>query len=137
MSTTTRWVFEAGNSSKEYVFPRNPNRYGGDSYWEYDLRMSELDIIGSSQSNIQIDGIRSGKRTLRFTFISGTMYRKLQDFYKSGLQINNCKDHLWTSTGVGGTTTFKCVIVGFSGNIHPSLGDEDNYDLEMVLLRVN
>jgi hypothetical protein len=126
--TVTRWKFDYGGT-REYYFPRNPDRYGGDSYWQKEPRMSELDIVGASQSNIQIDGFRSGKRTLRFTSISGQMMRKLQDFYSAKLAISNCYDHL--------SNKFNCMIIEFVSVLHPSLSTEDLWDLEMILIRTD
>jgi len=132
MPTVTRWIFEYGNSDKEYNFPRNPDRLGGDSYWNIAPKMTELDVIGASQSNIQIDGFSSGRRVIRFTAIAGTMMRKLQDFYLAKAVISNCRDHLYDTT-----PQFSCFIVGFIPMIHPSLSTEDLWDLEMTLVRTN
>jgi len=130
MTTVTRWIFES-DGAKEYIFPRNPDRMGGDTGWIYESRYSELDPVGANYSHIQIDGFRSGKRTLRFTGITGTMMRHLQDFYLAHRQINNCRDHLYSTT-----IQFNCYIVAFTPTTHPTLTDEDKYDMEMTLVRI-
>jgi hypothetical protein len=131
----TRWVFDTGGTN-QYTFERNPDRNGGDSYWVYSPRLTEVEIIGASLPSIQVDGFSGAKRTIRFTSISGTMFRTLQDFYFRNQTILNCSDHL-----TGTTPNFNCYITSFNPNIHPSIGNfpgsgEDTWDLEMTLLRM-
>jgi len=135
MSDVIRWVFDEGGIYN-YTFPRNPDRHGGDSSWVSEPRLSEFDIIGSNTPNIQVDGYRSS-RTIRFTAITGTMLRTLQQFFLRRQIISNCKDHLYPTS-----SQFNCFIMSFNPVIHPTSGvfpgsGEDTYDLEMVLVRMN
>jgi len=132
------WVFEYGNAN-EYVFIRNPDRYGGDTYWVSQPRMQEIEVIGASLPSIQFDGFNGARRTLRFTAIHGDMMRELQGFYYAGETIHNCRDHLYDT---GNSPEFSCFIESFTPTIHPTHGDfpgsgEDTYDLEMVLIKMN
>jgi len=129
-----RWKFDIGGSY-EYVFPRNPDRYGGDSDWIYEPRLSQIDIVGSNQPYIQIDGF-TGTRTIRFTAITGTMTRKLRDFYLRKQIIYNCRDHLYPTH-----PQFNCFVVSFTSAVHPTSGSfpgsgEDTYDVEMTLVKM-
>lgn len=133
---TTRWIFDE-NGPDEYTFARNPNRYGGDTYWKYDLRGNEIDVIGASLPTIQVDGFRGARRILSFTAITGDMMRTLQLFYFSMALIENCKDHLY-----GTTVAFNCFIENFASSFHPTIGNfpgttEDTWDLEMTLVRMS
>lgn len=133
---TTRWRLDIGGVY-DYTFPRNPDRYGGDSYWVRDARLTEMDIIGSSTPTIQIDGFTGAKRILRFTAITGTMMRLLQDFYLRKQSISTCRDHLYPTT-----PSFSCFVTSFTPILHPTTGSfpgsgEDTWDLEMTLLRLN
>lgn len=130
-----RWVFDSGGPN-EYLFPRNPDRNGGDTYWHYEMRNVEIDIVGASLPTMQVDGFRGARRTLRFTAITGTMMRTLQKFYLSAATVENCKDHLY-----GITSAFNCFIESFTPEIHATAGDfpgsaEDTWDLEVVLVRM-
>ena len=133
----TRWIFDTGGQ-KEYQFPRNPDRNGGDTYWAYEFRYNEIDVLGSMLPTVHVDGFRGARRTLRFTAITGTMMRTLQTFYFSRAVIRNCRDHLY-----GQTPPFNCLIASFTPAIHPTLGNsfpgsgEDTWDLEMTLIRVS
>lgn len=134
--TVQRWVFDEGGPN-EYTFPRNPDRYGGDTFWRYELRGNEVDIIGASLPTIQADGFRGARRVVSFTAITGTMMRTLQRFYLNMEVIENCKDHLY-----GSTIAFNCFIEGFVPAIHPVAGNfpgttEDTWDLEMTLVRMS
>lgn len=133
--SVTRWIFNTGGVN-HYLFPRNPDRSGGDTFWVSEPRMSEFSIIGSNSPNIQIDGIRAG-RTIRFTAITGSMMRVLQQFFLRKEIISNCRDHLYPTS-----PEFSCFITSFTPTIHPTRGTfpgsgEDTYDLEMVLVRMN
>jgi len=130
-----RWILDSGGSS-HYEFPRNPDRSGGDTFWTSEPRSSEFDIIGSNAPNIQIDGFRSS-RTLRFTAITGTMMRTLQQFFLRREIIRNCTDHLYPIS-----PQFSCFIISFNPIIRPVMGtfpgsEEDTYDLEMTLVRMS
>ena len=109
-----RWRFDFGGTY-DYTFPRNPDSGGGDSYWMYEPRMSELYVIGANLPNIQIDGFRGARRSIRFTAITGDMMRTLQNFYLREAVIHNCRDHLYPTTD-----QFSCFIESFSSNIHPT-----------------
>lgn len=133
----TYWIFNYGLGG-EYTFPRNPDRYGGDSMWVYEQRNNELDILGASLPTIQIDGFRGARRSLKFTAITGTMMRALQTFYLDKAEILNCRDHLYGTTA----DQFNCFILEFSPSVHPTMGSfpgsgEDTYDLQMVLVRTS
>jgi len=135
MVTVTRWKFDIGGSY-EYNFPRNPNRYGGDSGWQYEPRMAEMEVIGSNQPYIQIDGFSGARRTIRFTAVTGTMARKLQDFFLRKAIIYNCRDHLYPTHA-----QFNCFIISFSQQVRPTTGSfpgsgEDTYDVEMTLTKM-
>jgi hypothetical protein len=136
MTDVTRWVFDYGGAN-HYSFPRNPDRYGGDTYWIYEPRMTEIEVIGASLPSIQIDSFAGARRTVRFTAITGAMMRALQDFYFRAEIIENCRDHLYSTT-----PSFDCFIVGFNPTVHPTSGDfpgtgEDTWDLEMTLMRMS
>ena len=125
--TVTRWTFNSG----AYTFPRNPDRFGGDTYWLYEPKITEVDVIGANKTRIQLDGFRGATRTIKFTAITGTMMRVLQYYYLSGQTIPSCTDHF------GGL--FDCFISSFMSVIHPTIGTfpgsgEDTWDLEMVLI---
>lgn len=131
-----RWRFDVGGTN-DYEFERNPDRYGGDTYWVREPRMSEIEIIGSSTPTVQVDGFAGARRSIRFTAITGPMMRTLQDFYLRKLLISNCRDHLFNNT-----PPFGCHIISFTPNVHPTIGnfpgsEEDTWDLEMILLRLN
>lgn len=135
MSEVIRWVFDTGGFH-HYLFIRNPDRYGGDTFWVSEPRSTEFDIISSNSPNIQIDGFRSS-RTIRFSAITGTMTRTLQQFFLRREIILNCTDHLYPTS-----PKFNCFIVSFTPNIRPTSGlfpgsGEDTYDLEMVLVRMH
>ena len=132
----TRWIFDEGGAN-EYIFPRNPDRNGGDSFWKYEMRGNEVDIVGASIPTIQVDGFRGARRVLRFTAITGDMMRALQRFYLDARLIENCKDHLY-----GTTSAFHCFMDNFTPNIHPTNGSfpgsaEDTWDLEISLVRMS
>lgn len=134
--TVQRWVFDTGGAY-EYTFPRNPDRYGGDTFWRYEMRNNEVDIVGASLPTIQTDGFMGARRTLRFTAITGTMFRTLQDFYLRMQVVENCKDHLY-----GHYSSFNCFIESFVPAIHPTIGPfpgtgEDTYDLELTLIKMS
>lgn len=135
--TVIRWKFDYGGTY-EYSFPRNPDRYGGDSYWQRETRISEWSVINASRPNIQIDSFAGARRTLRFTSITGDMLRTLEGFYLRRQIIRNCTDHF-----VGTFYSyFNCLIVEFTQSINPSTGSfpgsgEDTWDLEMVIIKVN
>jgi len=131
----TRWRFDIGGTY-DYTFPRNPDRYGGDSYWRYEPRMTELDVIGASVPSIQVDGFRGARRTLRFTAVTGTMMRTLQNFFLRKQIVNNCRDHLYPTT-----PQFGCFVAAFVAAVRPTIGTfpssgEDTYDVEMTLIRM-
>ena len=135
MATITRWKFEIGGTNY-YLFPRNPDRYGGDTYWNYESRHTELDVIGAATPTIQVHGFRGARRAIRFTAIPGYMMRVLQDFYLRHITIRNCRDHLYPDS-----PQFGCFVESFSPNVHPTVGNfpgtgEDTWDLEIELLRV-
>lgn len=136
MTTVIRWIFDFGGTY-EYLFPRNPDRYGGDSYWQREARISEWNVINSSRPNIQIDAFAGARRTLHFTSITGTMLRTLEGFYMRSQTIMNCRDHFFLSF----FSSFNCLIVGFSPTINPSFSNfpgsgEDTWDLEMIIVKV-
>lgn len=136
MTDVIRWRFDAGGSY-DYTFARNPDRYGGDTFWSRETRMSELNVIGSNTPTIQVDGFKGARRTIRFTAITGTMMRVLRDFYYRTAVIYNCFDHLYPTT-----SSFDCFITSFIATIHPTIGNfpgsgEDTYDVEMVLLKMS
>ena len=138
---TVRWVFDEGGTN-EYAFPRNPDRYGGDTYWRYPLRFSELEILGSSLPTIHVDGFSGARRTLRFTAITGAMLRKLEGFYLRKLVVPNCRDHLYDITSSNSTHKFSCYIESFTPMLHPTTGSfpgsgEDTWDLELTLIRTS
>ena len=131
-----RWVFESGGVD-EYVFPRNPNRFGGDSYWRFQPKMSEAEIVGANITHIQIDGFAGARRTISFTAITGSMVRTLQNFYLRSDTIHNCTDHLYPTTPM-----FDCFIASFTAVFRPVMGvfpgsGEDTYDVEMELIRMD
>ena len=133
-----RWRLDIGGTH-EYLFPRNPDRAGGDTNWARDIRMSELDVIGGNTPTLQVDGFKGARRTIRFTAITGTMMRTLRDFYFREQIIENCTDHLYPTTPL-----FDCFIVSFTCTIHPTIdgssfpgSGEDTYDVEMVLVRMS
>jgi hypothetical protein len=133
---TTRWIFDYGGVN-QYNFPRNPDRYGGDTYWQSELRLSELDIIGANSPTIQVDGFRGSRRTIRFTAITGVMMRELEKFYYRRVTIANCRDHLYSTT-----LSFSCFVIAFSPSVRPTIGNfpgssEDTWDLEMTVVRMN
>lgn len=135
MATVTRWIFD-NDGTYIYTFPRNPNRYGGDSGWQYEPRMSEMDVIGANQPSIQIDGFSGARRTIRFAAITGTMTRRLQDFFLRKEIIYDCRDHLYPTH-----LQFNCFIISFSQQVHPTTGNfpgsgEDTYDVEMTLVKM-
>ena len=129
--TVTRWVFDTGGAYA-YTFARNPDRSGGDSGWKYSSKQSPVPLIGANRDNLQLDGIGSPTRDLKFTGVPGTMMRTLQDFYFRQQVILNCKDHRYSYT-----SAFNCVIVNFTANWHPSLWDEDVWDIQMTLYKVD
>jgi|GEM_PF-6783650 len=134
MSDVIRWVFNYGGQY-HYLFPRNPDRSGGDTFWSSEPRSSEFDVIGSNTPNIQVDGYRAA-RTIRFTAITGSMMRTLQQFFLRKEIIRNCRDHLYPTS-----PEFSCFITSFNPVIRPAMGvfpgsGEDTYDLEMVLIRM-
>lgn len=133
----TRWILNTGLGS-EYTFTRNPDRQGGDSFWEYQQRNSELDILGASLPTIQIDGFKGARRSLKFTAITGTMMRTLEALYLAKAEILNCRDHLYGITA----DQFNCFILEFIPTIHPTIGTfpgsgEDTYDLSITLIRTS
>ena len=128
--SVTRWVFDVGGSF-QYTFAQNPDRSGGDSFWEFPLRSAEVEVLGSDQARLQLDGVNGAKRQLSFTGISGSMMRTLQDFYLRKAQINNCRDHLYSTT-----PQFNCYILSFKPTIRPSLFNEDFWALQMVLIKI-
>lgn len=132
---TTYWIFDEGGDT-EYTFERNPDRYGGDTYWRYQVRANEVSIVGSSSPSIQVDGFNGARRTIRFTAITGNMFRTLEAFWLNMEIIPNCKDHLYDTT-----PSFACFIESFIPTIHPTIGDfpgstEDTWDLEMTIIRI-
>ncbi len=135
MVAVVRWKFDVGGALY-YEFARNPDRNGGDTGWVYAPRISEIVIIGANSPAIQIDGY-TGRRTLRFTAITGTMTRKLQEFFLSKATIESCRDHLYGAT----SPEFKCFIVSFTRVLHPTIGDfpgsgEDTWDVELTLVNM-
>lgn len=135
MATVTRWIFDYGGSY-QYFFPRNPDRFGGDTGWMYDPKLNLLDVIGANIPTIQIDGFSGAHRTVRFTAITGTMMRRLQDFFLRKSIIYNCRDHLYSTTA-----QFNCFISAMTTSIHPTSGDfpgsgEDTYDIELSLIKM-
>lgn len=136
MTDVIRWRFDTGGSH-DYTFERNPDRSGGDTFWSRETRMSELDVIGGNTPTIQVDGFRGAKRTIRFTAITGSMMRVLQNFYYRAEIIYNCSDHLYSTTPL-----FNCFVTSFIATIHPTIGNfpgsgEDTYDVETILLRMS
>lgn len=128
----TYWVFDLGGTYT-YTFPRNPDRFGGDTYWIYEGRVSEQAIVGSNIPNIQIDG-HTARRTIRFSAITGVMMRTLQNFYLRQVIITNCRDHLLNS--------FSCFIVEFVPVIRPTTGNfpgsyEDTWNLELTMIKMS
>lgn len=133
---TIYWKFDVGGLYS-YTFPRNPNRYGGDTYWKHEARMTELDIIGANSPTIQIDGFRGARRVLKFAVITGIMMRELQNFFLRKQVINNCRDHLYNTS-----PQFSCFIIIFTSILRPTIGPfpasgEDTYDVEMTLIRMS
>ncbi len=133
-----RWIFDYGGDNA-YIFPRNPDRYGGDTYWVWELRANEVDLVGSSVPSVQVDAFRGAKRTIRFTAITGNMKRQLQEFYMSREVVSNCRDHLYPTEG---HEQFHCFILSFTSQFHPTIGDfpgseEDTWDVEMTLLKID
>jgi hypothetical protein len=131
----TRWYFEYGGSY-QYLFIRNPDRYGGDTGWVYEPRLSEMEIIGASQAFIQVDGFMGARRTIKFTAITGTMTRTLENFFLRKQIIYNCRDHLYPTH-----PQFNCFIMSFTQQAHPTSSDfpgsgEDTYDVEMTLVKM-
>ncbi len=146
--SVTRWIFECG-LYYEYIFERNPDRNGGDSFWQADMRYSEIDILGSALPTVHLNGFKGARRTLKFTAITGNMMRTLQDFYRRSQMIRNCMDHtgspdfftpgLITSYG---DHYFSCVIISFLPTYHPTYGSfpgtgEDTWDLEFTIIKVS
>jgi len=129
MPQVQRWIFDQGGSNW-YTFARNPDRVGGDTGWTYESKLAQLEVIGSNRSRIQLDGFRSAVRSIRFTALSGAQMRTLQSFYLRGVRIDTCYDHLWNEQ-------FSCFITGFQATFHPTIGNEDLYDVEMSLLRMS
>jgi hypothetical protein len=130
-----RWYFDYGGTY-HYNFARNPDRYGGDTGWMFEPRMSEMEIIGANQSYIQIDGFMGARRNLKFTAITGTMARILENFFLRKAIIYNCRDHLYPTH-----PAFHCFITSFIQQAHPTVGDfpgsgEDTYDVEMTLVKM-
>jgi len=127
-----RWKFDIGGTY-EYEFPRNPDRYGGDTFWRYEARLGEFNIIGSNVPHIQVDGF-TAYRTIRFTAVTGNMMRTLRNFFQREAIINNCQDHL-------NLPEFNCFVIEFYATLHPTTGDfpgsgEDTYDLEITLVKM-
>ncbi len=132
--SVVRWVFDYGGSS-HYSFPRNPDRFGGDTSWQYEPKLSVVSLVGASVPAIQIDGF-TVRRVLRFTAITGVMMRRLQIFYHRSTVIASCRDHLY-----GTTNAFSCFIISFIPTLHPTIGtvpgsSEDTYDLEMTIIKM-
>ena len=130
------WRFDT-DGTYDYIFPRNPDRYGGDTYWQYEPRMTELDIIGSNSPTIQVDGYRGARRVVKFTAVTGTMMRTLQNFFLRSSIINNCRDHLYSTT-----PQFNCFVASFVAALRPASGSfpgsgEDTYDVEMTLIKMS
>ena len=135
MTAVTRWKFDIGGTYN-YEFPRNPDRYGGDSGWGYEPRMSEMAVVGANQPYIQIDGFSGARRTVRFTAVTGTISRKLQDFFLRKEIIYNCRDHLYPTHA-----QFNCFVLSFIQTVRPTTGSfpgsgEDTYDVEMTLVKM-
>jgi hypothetical protein len=135
MTTVTRWIFDYGGSY-QYSFPRNPDRLGGDSGWIFDPKFNVLEVLGANVPTIQTDGFNGAHRTIKFTAITGTMMRVLQDFFLRKQIISNCRDHLYSTT-----PQFSCFITSLVTTIHPTMGTfpgsgEDTYDVEMTLLKM-
>jgi len=135
MVDVNRWAFGIG-TGYQYFFSRNPNRYGGDTDWVYEPRLTVMDIVGSNQSSIQIDGFKGARRTLRFTAITGTMKDALKEFFLRKQIIYECWDHRFPDTDA-----FNCFIISFAAQYHPTIGNfpgsgENTYDLEMTLIKM-
>ena len=134
-----RWTLKHHTSSEvPYTFPRNPDREGGDSYWSRQIRLNEVDLVGSSIPIIQVDGFRGARRSLKFTAIPGSMMRKLQDFYLSSSLLDGT-DHLFGTSQ--DNTTFVCFIESFTPNLHPTIGNfpgslEDTWDVSISLIKM-
>lgn len=132
MASVTRWVFDSGGAY-QYNFPRNPDRAGGDSGWTFDPKMNLLSVLGANSPNIQIDGFNGAHRTVRFTAITGSMMRKLREFFIRQQIIYNCTDHL--------SNEFDCFITSMNASFHPTTGTfpgsgEDTYDVEVQLIKM-
>jgi hypothetical protein len=135
MTTVTRWVLDEGGDN-EYTFPRNPDRSGGDTWWNTELRYTEVNPIGSNLPTVLVDGFNGGARTIKFTAIPGVMMRKLKEFYDRKDIIQNCKDHLYPTTKV-----FSCVFVDFKASFRPVISGfpgtyEDTWNVEVTMIRV-
>lgn len=129
-----RWKFSSG----AYTFERNPDRSGGDTYWVYTPKLSEIDVVGSNVTRLQLDGFKGARRTIRFTAITGTMMRVLQNYYLAGQTIIGCTDHLYPTY----TNYFSCFIVDFVTAPHPTIGNfpgsgEDTWDVEMTMIKMS
>lgn len=134
--TIIRWRLDVGGTY-DYTFPRNPDRHGGDNGWTYEPRMSDLYPISSNTPLIQVDGFRGARRNIKFSAITGDMVRTLQNFYLRAQIIYNCRDHLYPTT-----LQFDMFIDSFSSSFRPVYGvfpgsDEDTYDVEMTMIRIN
>jgi len=132
MTSVTRWIFDNGGTY-HYLFPRNPNRIAGDTGWRFNPKLNILDVLGANTPTIQVDGFSGAQRTIKFTAITGTMMRKLREFWLRQAVIYNCRDHL--------SSEFDCFIVDFNAVFHPTTGSfpgsgEDTYDLEVTLLKM-
>jgi len=134
--SVTRWIFGYGTST-QYTFSRNPDRYGGDTGWLYEPKMTMFDIIGANAPAIQIDGFNGAQRVIKFTAITGTMTRTLQDFFLRKEIVNGCRDHLYPTH-----PAFSCFITNFVTSVHPTSGSfpgsgEDTYDVEITLIKMS
>lgn len=129
-----RWHFDSGGDNY-YLFPRNPDRNGGDTFWQQKMRMKEFNVIGSTSPSLHITGFNGATRQLKFSAITGDMMRTLEAFYYRGNIIYNCRDHF--------EYTFDCVITQFQPRVRPVMpgstaGDgEDTYDLNMTIMRMS
>jgi len=136
MTAITRWFFDYGGGN-QYSFPRNPDRNGGDTSWIYEPKLSTFDIVGANAPTFQIDGFSGARRVLKFTAITGTMTRALQDFFLRKEIISGCRDHLYPTHA-----EFSCFVISFNTTIHPTIGDfpgsgEDTYDVEMTIIKMD
>ncbi len=135
MVASLYWRFDTGGTY-DYTFARNPDRIGGDTGWQYEPRMAEMEIVGANQSYVQIDGFMGARRTIRFTAITGTMSRTIENFFLRKQIIYNCTDHLYPTH-----PSFACFIVAFTRQFHPTVGDfpgsgEDTFDVEVTLVKM-